>query len=188
MLHLDLSAAIVGGLVVGLPVALFGLGLSKVIAQRTPVALPAVTARVVTSAGQPARPSLGWSLLQVVTPLIMIAGVTFATTAGWVSPQAKPLVDLVGNKNIALLVALVLALVLVVRQGTGRWGEVRELMTSALEISGPIVLITSAGGAFGAMIQRAGVGKSVELLTAGTGLDPVLLAWFVAAVVRVAQG
>jgi len=51
-----------------------------------------------------------------------------------------------------------------------------------------IILITSAGGAYGAMIKNAGVGDSVRALAEGSAVNYVLLAWLLTAVVRVAQG
>jgi GntP family gluconate:H+ symporter len=57
-----------------------------------------------------------------------------------------------------------------------------------LETSGVIILITSAGGAFGLMLKNAGVGEAIKTAAAGREVDLVLLAWLVAAVIRVAQG
>jgi GntP family gluconate:H+ symporter len=51
-----------------------------------------------------------------------------------------------------------------------------------------IILITSAGGAFGLALRSAGVGGAVEMLAQGYSINLVLLGWIVAAVVRVAQG
>lgn len=51
-----------------------------------------------------------------------------------------------------------------------------------------IILITSAGGAFGLALRSAGVGGAVEELAKGYSINLVLLGWIVAAVVRVAQG
>jgi GntP family gluconate:H+ symporter len=51
-----------------------------------------------------------------------------------------------------------------------------------------IILITSAGGAFGLALRSAGVGDAVQALAQGYSLNLVLLGWLVAAVVRVAQG
>jgi GntP family gluconate:H+ symporter len=51
-----------------------------------------------------------------------------------------------------------------------------------------IILITSAGGAFGLALRSAGVGGAVEALAKGYSINLILLGWLVAAVVRVAQG
>jgi GntP family gluconate:H+ symporter len=51
-----------------------------------------------------------------------------------------------------------------------------------------IILITSAGGAFGAALRSAGVGDAVKVLAQGYSLNLIFLGWLVAVVVRVAQG
>jgi len=51
-----------------------------------------------------------------------------------------------------------------------------------------IILITAAGGAYGAMIRNAGVGDSVRALAGDQAVNYVLLAWSLAAVIRIAQG
>jgi gluconate:H+ symporter, GntP family len=61
-------------------------------------------------------------------------------------------------------------------------------MGPPLEVAGVIILITAAGGAYGAMIKNAGVGDSVRAMANGAAVNYVLLAWVLALVVRVAQG
>ena len=51
-----------------------------------------------------------------------------------------------------------------------------------------IILITSAGGAFGTMLRNAGVGDAVKAAAEGAPVNLIFLAWLVAAVIRVAQG
>jgi GntP family gluconate:H+ symporter len=51
-----------------------------------------------------------------------------------------------------------------------------------------IILITSAGGAFGSMIKNAGVGNAVEKLSDGLGLNLIFLAYLMSLIIRVAQG
>jgi GntP family gluconate:H+ symporter len=51
-----------------------------------------------------------------------------------------------------------------------------------------IILIASAGGAFGFMLKNAGVGEAIKALAAGREVNLILLAWTVSAVIRIAQG
>jgi GntP family gluconate:H+ symporter len=57
-----------------------------------------------------------------------------------------------------------------------------------LEIAGVIILITSAGGAYGAMIQHSGIGKAISVTTRQFEVHYLLLAWVIAAVMKIAQG
>jgi len=69
-----------------------------------------------------------------------------------------------------------------------------EAMGPPLETAGVIILITAAGGAFGAMIRHCGVGELIQEIARGDGnsvlggVKSVLLAYTVTAVIRVAQG
>ena len=59
---------------------------------------------------------------------------------------------------------------------------------AANELAGKTILITGAGGAFGAMIRMSGVGESVGAVAEEFDLSYVLLAWGVTAFIRIAQG
>ena len=66
--------------------------------------------------------------------------------------------------------------------------ELWSAISKPLEIAGIIILITSAGGAYGAMIKHSGIGDAIELATDGFGVHYVFLAWLIAAVMKTAQG
>lgn len=190
LLRLDLGVAMIAGLVAGVPAMAVGLALARWLAGRVPISPPSDPGASPEAVHADPMP-LGLALLPVVVPLSLIA---FATLTGvGLAGQAVPggwraWVQLLGNKNIALLIALVMALLLVVRQRGRSWREMGPLVGRPLEIGAAIVLITSAGGAFGAMIKRLGIGEAVQVLTDGAGMDRVLLAWILAVIIRVAQG
>ena len=182
MFEIDLSLAIGAGCAVGVPVALFSLWLSRVLSRRVTLAQPFGIDGGPTGPA-PALPPFALAILPIMMPLLLIAlAALVGDRPGW------GWLVFLGNKNIALLIALVLAVWLVLRGRQRRWSELSPLMGDALQAAGVIVLITSAGGAFGAMIKRVGIGDAVEDLTHGSGFNAVLLAWILAAVIRVAQG
>lgn len=94
-----------------------------------------------------------------------------------------------GNRNVALLVGAVLALLVLIRQRKGlTLARIAEMIEPPFATAGVIILITSAGGAFGLMLKNAGVGDAVKALVEGREVNLLLLSWGVAAVIRVAQG
>lgn len=96
-----------------------------------------------------------------------------------------------GNRNIALLIGAGLSLLLLVRQRKGlTLMQIARMIEPPFATAGVIILITSAGGAFGLMLKNAGVGEAVKALvgTSVSGGTLLLLSWIVAAVIRVAQG
>ena len=63
-----------------------------------------------------------------------------------------------------------------------------KLCAGPLETAGVIILITSAGGAFGTMIQGTGIADTISTMAKEYNINMVVLAWTVTAFVRVAQG
>jgi len=106
--------------------------------------------------------------------------------------QVADYAALVGNANFALLLAAAVSLSLVVRQRGSSRADLAKLVEHALMSGGVIILITSAGGAFGAMLAEAEIGDLIQASSQGngsaTGLGLMLLGFGVAAVLKVAQG
>jgi len=96
-----------------------------------------------------------------------------------------------GNRNIALLLGALIAIFVLVRQKKGlTLARIGEMIEPPFATAGVIILITSAGGAFGLMLKNAGVGEAVKALVGNdvSGTQLLLLSWVVAGVIRIAQG
>jgi H+/gluconate symporter-like permease len=112
----------------------------------------------------------------------------------WNTPnrRAADLSKIYGNANFALLLSAVIAVLLYVRMRRPGKAEFGEALESALMSGGVIILITSAGGAFGAMLGEAGIGPAIERLfpaTAGkAGLGLLALGFAISALLKIAQG
>ena len=63
-----------------------------------------------------------------------------------------------------------------------------ESCAHPLEVAGLIILITSAGGAYGAMLRHSGVGDAITKATQSIEVNYILLAWGIAAFMKTAQG
>ena len=58
----------------------------------------------------------------------------------------------------------------------------------ALASAGIIILITSAGGAFGTVLQETGIGGAIEKLSVSYQVAAIPLAFFLTSLIRTAQG
>jgi GntP family gluconate:H+ symporter len=65
---------------------------------------------------------------------------------------------------------------------------VTAFVQGALISGGVIILITAAGGAFGGMLQQTGISSRIAELTKGYQMALIPMAFFIAAIVRTAQG
>lgn len=195
LLTLDMGLAIVGGILFGLLPALAGLGFCRWVNSRYPVPLREIPGASLESlAAVAARrddqlPGFTASIAPIVLPIFLIAlASSLAAFKVSLSPELTQAVAFFGNKNIALLLGAIIALAVYARQKQVGWRTMGPVMGPPLETGGLIILITAAGGAFGAMINKSGLGAAISELAGGSAINYVLLAWVLAAVIRIAQG
>ncbi len=134
-------------------------------------------------------PGLWLSLLPVLLPVVLISAATVYKSS--LDPtQALPAwLGLLGDKNISLILAAGLAMVLAGFRLQNRKRFATELQ-HAMQEAGLIILMCCAGGAFGSILQQSGIGPEINSWTGDTSLDFGLLplAFLVTAVIRGAQG
>ena len=132
------------------------------------------------------NPGLFVSLLPVFLPVVLIS---LATVLNLLMEGGAPdWVGFTGNKNVAMFIGTGIALWLWAKRKGWRIRDIGDAMGEPLQIAGVIILITCAGGAFGAMIRHAGIGEAVEWATASFQINYILLAWVIAAIMKIAQG
>jgi GntP family gluconate:H+ symporter len=181
-LNLDLGLTILAGLASGIIPAIAVLIVSKRMNAKFDVP---VRVSFKDGGDEQLKPSLLLSVLPVVAPIVLIS---LASITEVVAGGTPAWIAFWGNKNIAMAVGTALALGLWVKQrhlkGAVLWKEIGK----PLEIAGIIILITSAGGAFGAMIKHSGIGMAIETATEHFQISYIILAWLIAAVMKTAQG
>jgi Gnt-I system low-affinity gluconate transporter len=97
-------------------------------------------------------------------------------------------VEFIGHPFSALIIATLTAIhFLCIKRGMPRQ-VILDLSTKALGPAGIIILITGAGGALKQILVDSGIGKMMAESIADSALSPILLAWILAALVRVTQG
>ncbi|MEL6612264.1 MAG: hypothetical protein AAFQ53_09235, partial [Bacteroidota bacterium] len=99
--------------------------------------------------------------------------------------------NLLGNPNFALLLSAALAVWTYQRQQQPSAKQLGKVIESALMSGGVIILITAAGGAFGAMLRAAELGGAIQALfgdVSAAGLGVLLLAFGIASLLKFAQG
>ena len=101
------------------------------------------------------------------------------------SPIAAAL-KLIGNRNIALLLTAVLALLLVAK--TRSMKEVRTSVQHAFNGSAVMVLIIAAGGAFGGALQQTDIADQLKSLIPTAKFALIPLAFLLTTLIRTAQG
>jgi GntP family gluconate:H+ symporter len=205
-LQVDAGFSLIWGLIAGLLPLCLGYYVALWINRRNDVPLreiPGATLEELQSITQKPEselPSFTWSILPVILPIALISIASVFKIAGdWpavvnlfggseaFSKSAKAFLFL-GNKNIALLIGTVIALWVLARQCKLTFTSLGELLGKPVETAGVIIIITAAGGAFGAMLRNAGVGDAIKYVSEGYQINLVVLSFFVAMTIRFAQG
>ncbi|MEM6690866.1 MAG: SLC13 family permease [Planctomycetota bacterium] len=109
------------------------------------------------------------------------------STRRWVSNR----LSLYSNPNFALTVAAICAMLTLKITRSLSWKSLGEDVEQSLLSGGIIILITAAGGAFGAMLGQTNISDSIQTFFEGSeasGMKILLLGWTIAAVLKVAQG
>lgn len=139
-------------------------------------------------------PPLWLSLLPIMLPIGLIAGNTIIPTflPKFVDSTESiasllGVVRFLGNKDIALTISALIALWLLARQIKDR-KKLADAVQKAISGAGMIILITAAGGAFGAMLQQTGIGPDIKELATKYQISILPLAFFVTMLIRTAQG
>jgi GntP family gluconate:H+ symporter len=122
------------------------------------------------------------ALLPLLIPVLLIVAQTSTSAAG----AELPLLGFLGNPIVALLIGLLVGVVLAVPV-LSRAG-VEEVIVRAAGTSGVILLFTGVAGSLGQVIAETDVGDLVASLFTASAAFPLVLAWLVAALLRLAQG
>jgi GntP family gluconate:H+ symporter len=126
-------------------------------------------------------------MLPIVLPVLFI---TSNTIANAVMPQS-PITNFtgfLGNPNFALLVSAAISLYLLASSRGYSLSELARPVETAFASGGLIILITAGGGAFGGMLVRAEVGKTLGDMSQAWGIPVLLLSFLLGALLKVAQG
>ena len=120
--------------------------------------------------------------------LILINSVLGMFPEGSAVDAIRPVFAFLGTPFVALLLATIAAMFLLgIKHGYSR-EELEKVMTKSLEPTGLILLVTAGGGVLRYMLQDSGLGEIIGNVVAATPLPIVVVAFLIAAAVRVSVG
>ncbi len=187
--HADVGKTILWSLIIGLPTAaLAGPIYATWISPR--IRLDRVNPMAAIMEGTTTRPmpSFATSVLTVLIPVILMVGASVADlTSGTTSPSRRVL-DVAGSPIVALLIALLISFwSLGARQGFTRH-DILKFTNDCLAPTAAIILVIGAGGGFNRVLIASGVGNAIAGVATTSHASPLLLAWTIAALIRIATG
>jgi GntP family gluconate:H+ symporter len=187
--HADVGLTILYGILVGLPTAaLAGPIFATWVAPR--ITLPPDNPLADQLGGESTQemPGFGISIFTVLVPVILILLATIADLFLPDASSARSALHFVGQPIVALLLALLFSFWSLSRARHFTKEELLKFCNDCLAPTATILLVIGAGGGFNAVLVQSGVGRAIAAIAVGSHASPLLLAWIVAALIRVATG
>ncbi|WP_209405356.1 GntP family permease [Pseudozobellia sp. WGM2] len=183
ILNADLGSVILWGLIISSLSLISCYFFATKIAARVNVPI-----QMATSSDALHKPKLRLSLLCIAVPIVLIVlkSVFDYPELQLTGSSVYPVIAFIGSPVIALLIGVILSLLLPekldekVYSATGWLGD-------AVRIAAPIILITGAGGIFGAMLQNSGIADLITDSFSGMSIG-LFFPFLLAACLKTTQG
>jgi len=185
----DIGLTILYGLIVGLPIAaLAGPLYATWIAPRIALQAENPMAKQLEGSETGEMPGFGISVFTVMVPVLLMLVASAADATLPAASGARLALDFLGHPIVALLVALLLSFATL---GRARGLTRERLLKSCNDCLAPtatILLVIGAGGGFNQVLVQSGVGTAIADAAQRMNASPIVLAWTIAALIRVATG
>ena len=129
-----------------------------------------------------------WTVtLIILIPLVLIILKSVAGVVDALAP-ARSILNFLGEPFVALTIATLIAMILLGYKNGYSKEELEKVMTKSLEPVGLILLVTACGGVLRYILQYSGLGEVIGHAVASASLPMVIVAFIVAALVRISVG
>jgi GntP family gluconate:H+ symporter len=201
-LGIDIGVMIIAGALVALPASFVGMLIAgwrdrSMKIEMRPMATGECESETIDDSNLPA---LSISLLPIVLPVGLVSANTIVSVIARTAAEdssihrVAEIVSLIGNVNFAMLLAAAIAMCMLKSRRNLSFANLAKVVEVSLMSGGIIILITAAGGAFGAMLKAAEVGPAIKQLFGQTGTEVsgglmlLMLGAVIASVMKIAQG
>lgn len=133
-------------------------------------------------------PGFGVSVWTALVPVVLMA---LRAVAEMVLPKGHPLLayaEFFGDPIMATLIAVLIAIFTFGLNRGRTMDEVMQTLTDSIKIIAMMLLIIGGGGAFKQVLVDSGVDKYIAGMMEGSIISPILMAWSIAAALRIALG
>jgi GntP family gluconate:H+ symporter len=197
-LGIDIGVMIMVGALVALPAAAVGMFFAGWIDRRMDIPMRPLGGDV--SEPEPLEddqlPGLLVSLLPIILPVLLVSTDTIVhamaegAAEGSGLSRAAGITAVLGNVNLAMLMSAAIAMWMLKNKRALTNSELAKVVEVSLMSGGVIILITAAGGAFGAMLKAAEIGPALLSLfrRPAAGLMLLVLGALISMLMKIAQG
>jgi len=127
------------------------------------------------------NPSLSSSLMVLLLPVILIALKS-------VFKSQFAVLDFLGEPVVALLVSLLIAIYWLGFRRHVAWADMQVWLLDSIKEIAPLMLTFGGAGAFKEILQSMHVGGALLSVVQNSSINPLIIAWGIAAILRIVTG
>lgn len=186
----DIGRTIFYALVVGIPTAIIAGPLyAKFIAPRIELGRDnPMAAQFIDENVHGNLPGFGLTVATILLPVVLILIGSWADKLSLPVSNINTALHLLGNADIALLAGVMVSFVTLGRMRGFTRETILKFSNESLAPTATVTLLVGAGGGFGRILQDSGISQAIIDAARGAHVSILLLAWLVAALVRLATG
>ena len=187
MLNVDLGVMIAVGVPVGILSLLFaGIMWSKFIGRRIETGFPS-NIQEVREEEETNLPAFSTVLGIILVPLVLILCSTISDYIPGID-GIRPVLEFIGTPFVALIFAVLAAMYFLGKKQGYNGEQLKKIMDRSLRPTGQILLVITGGGIIRWVLQDCGMGEIIGPVLEKSGLPLVLVAFLIAALIRVSVG
>jgi Gnt-I system high-affinity gluconate transporter len=185
-LHANMGLTLMYGMLLAIPaVILAGLVYSRTLKNITVTPLKIFQVDQTRKGAEPGRAN---SFFSALLPVILLIVTSLAALALKQDSPGRPFLNFIADPSIVMLIALLTATYTL---GISLGMNMKQIMTiygDAVKDVSMILLIIAGSGALKQVLTDSGVSKEIANILQGWQMHPLILAWLIAAIIRVCLG
>lgn len=185
--HADVGLTVLYALIVGIPTAAIAgpLYAKWVVPRLSPLQ---IAAEPVELRDKPTPPGFGITLATLLLPVVLMMAGSIAATVATPGSALDDALRFVGTPVVALLAAVLVSYwTLGLARGMSL-DAIRSFTNDCLAPTAMITLVVGVGAGFGKILTESGISGAIVQAVAGAHVPILVLAWLIAALMRVATG
>lgn len=187
--HLNMAEVFFYGLIVAIPTAIIGgllLTNSRIVSTKPIVQTEQNNINVLKIEKQ--LMSSSFAIILMLLPVILITIPTIALGIKNLPSSLKDILTIISNPVTALIISLLIAIWKLMTVKHLRISSIAPLLSQSIKTIAVVLLINGAAGGLKQVLVDSKVTDEIVQITSGMNISPILISFFVAAILRISLG
>ena len=187
--HLNMAEVFFYGLIVAIPTAIIGgllLTNSKIVHTKPVVQREQNNISILKIERQ--MMSSSFAIILMLLPVILITIPTVALSLNSLPTYLKDILIIISNPVTALIISLLIAIWKLMIVKHLRISSISPLLSQSIKTIAVVLLINGAAGGLKQVLVDSKVTDEIVQITSGMNISPILISFFVAAILRISLG